>query len=275
MRRPVIAVTSSHNKENKICMSPAYFRAIYKSGGAACFLPSFDFSGMGELSRSCEDPRYEADSVCKGSAVGIGDIISLRREFLSDRTIEEIRSYAGSFDGFLFAGGVDVHPFFYGDEIRSERIELDIYRDIFEMELLSAVIKTGKPILGICRGIQLINVALGGTLYQHIDGHMQTEPKDARPFHVSASESSPLEKITGKRDIYVNSFHHQAVNALAPSLECCAVSDDGIIEGAALCGYGFFLAVQWHPELFFESDPSASAIFRSFILAAEGSRRHE
>lgn len=249
----MIAVTSSHNKEDKICMSPAYFRAVYQAGGIASFLPSFEYA-LGE-----DSYNIHADSK--------KDRISQSE---SQNVICDIESYAESFDGFIFAGGVDVHPSFYGEDIASDKIELDIKRDLFEAELLRAVMKKGKPVLGICRGIQLINVVLGGSLYQHIDGHMQSAPRSAHEFEVDVKEGSLLAKITGQSIMCVNSFHHQAVNDIAPNLSVCATSIDGIVEGLYLDGYNFLLAVQWHPELFFMSDSGAFAIFNSFVSASSG-----
>lgn len=268
MSRPIIAITSSHNKEDKICMSPAYFDAVYKAGGVACFLPSFEH---GKDNNVCICADLPSDIGRAEVFDRFGDDVSWRftDRFENELLSCEISSYIENFDGFIFAGGVDVHPSFYGEKITSDKTEIDISRDLFEKELLKAAMNAGKPILGICRGLQLINVMLGGSLYQHIDGHMQTAPRTSNEFCVSVKEKTLLWKITGKSSIYVNSFHHQAVKSVAPGLNVCAVSEDDIVEGLCLDDYSFLLAVQWHPELIFKHDSSSFAIFCNFISAAE------
>ena len=145
------------------------------------------------------------------------------------------------------------------------------------MELLTQVMEAGKPILGICRGIQLINVALGGDIYQDIPS--QTESlfpiAQSPPFsyaypshHVSVAEGSLLSGITGDASfIEVNSMHHQAVRTTAPGLIPCGFAPDGLIEALEKPDYPFLLGVQWHPEYLWKTHGEAAEIFRQFVKA--------
>ncbi len=181
---------------------------------------------------------------------------------------ELLRRYALQFDGFLFSGGVDVEPDRYGEETQFDSVVVDRERDAFELLFFPEVLKTGKPILGICRGAQLLNVALGGTLHQHIDGHRQTE-QGAIPTHsVTVAENSRLVKILGETRIPVNSFHHQAVKDVAPTLRAVACNEDGYVEAVESDDHSFLVAVQWHPELMYKTSDSATALFRAFVEAA-------
>lgn len=180
---------------------------------------------------------------------------------------EKIKEYAGDFDGFLFAGGVDVDPKYYGEEIKFESVEVSEARDRFEFALYAEVIKTRKPILGICRGVQFLNVAEGGSLFQHIDGHKQKDGIAAIPQHVRVLADTPLRSISGADDIFTNSFHHQAVKEVAPTLRPAALTDDGICESVFMPDRDFYLGVQWHPELYYSSDSAASSLFRAFVSA--------
>lgn len=183
---------------------------------------------------------------------------------------ERIEEYVNSCDGFFFSGGVDVDPVRYGETKRFDSVEIDDARDAFEFAMFPAVYRSGKPVLGICRGIQSINVALGGTLYQHIEGHRQTVPGTERPQLIRLTEGTPLYEICGKRgEIYVNSFHHQNVKDLAPGLVADGVSEDGYIEAFHDPRRRFLLAVQFHPEIYCScgDDDHAGRIFRAFAEA--------
>lgn len=182
----------------------------------------------------------------------------------------KLAEYAEHFDGFLFAGGVDVDPKYYGESVQFDSVEISAARDSFELALFDEVLKTVKPVFGICRGIQLLNVALGGSLYQHIEGHSQKEKSSVRQQAVSVLPDTPLALITGEDKLAVNSFHHQAVKEVAPALRSAAVAGDGICECVYLPGHRFFLGVQWHPELFYTLDPAARALFEGFVDAARG-----
>lgn len=187
-----------------------------------------------------------------------------------------IRQIAEEMDGFLFTGGQDVSPALYGQE-RSEHCgECSTERDEMERRLFALVYEKDKPALGICRGIQLINVLMGGTLYQdlpteHISDirHRQNPPYDIPCHAVTVLEESPLYKLLKKDVLKVNSYHHQAVRDLADGLEQMAVSEDGLTEAVRVCGKRFIWAVQWHPEFSFCKDEDSRKIFWKFVRSTE------
>lgn len=176
--------------------------------------------------------------------------------------------------GFCISGGEDIDPARYGEEKHPKCGDAAHRRDTFDFALFRAAFATGKPILGICRGCQLVNVALGGTLWQDLPSqqpseihHVQTEGHFAHSHCVSLLPGAPLAEITGKARITVNSFHHQAIKAPGKGLQIIARADDGTVEAAFLPEHRYLLAVQWHPERLYDTDADARALFRSFIEA--------
>lgn len=181
---------------------------------------------------------------------------------------KRIAEYVAEFDGFLFAGGVDVHPRHYGEEIKFDSVEVLEARDDFELALYAAAKKSGKPILGICRGVQLINVAEGGSLYQHIDGHSQEESGTVQTQKVLLEKDTPLSRMAnGAESVMVNTFHHQAVKRIADGFLPMAWSEEGICEGIYNPDHKFLMGVQWHPEIFWQNDETATNLFKEFIAA--------
>ena len=188
--------------------------------------------------------------------------------YTTDR--EKLAEYARLFDGFLFSGGVDLEPARYGEETCPDcGVEVDLRRDAFEAGLFEAVRPTGKPILGICRGIQTINVWMGGTLRQHVDGHRQSLPDPERAHPVEILGNSLFYRICGRTEVMVNSFHHQVIKDLAPGLTVDAYSPEGYVEAAHCPDHPFLFAVQFHPESYCyrEDDDHGAAIFDAFIEA--------
>ncbi len=189
---------------------------------------------------------------------------------------EEAAQLIGLCDGFLFTGGQDVSPSLYHEEPLEELGVTSPERDAAEKVYLAAALASGKPILGICRGIQFINAFLGGTLYQDLPSqhpsatvHRQGMPYE-RPTHgVTIEADSPLYRCLQKDRIEVNSLHHQAVKELAPGLRAMGLSEDGLIEAAYMPDRRFLWAVQWHPEFLYETDENSRKIFRAFVEAAE------
>lgn len=224
---------------------------------------------------------YRLNIALSGS-IPESDIVSINQKYLtavwnagaiptllSPNTDEEyIKFVCEHFDGFMFCGGDDLDPKYYGEE-KSDRIgNVCAARDEFEEKLFSAAYATGKPILGICRGMQIINVFLGGSLHQHMDGHVQSEEKSVVTHSVLIEKGSMLEKIVGKSEFRVNTFHHQAINSLSPKLRADAYSkDDGYIEACHSDEHNFLLGVQWHPESYCEASEISQKIFKAFIEA--------
>jgi putative glutamine amidotransferase len=148
--------------------------------------------------------------------------------------------------GLLLAGGNDVDPALYGEACKPETEEPDPVRDGLESALLREALARDLPVFGICRGIQIFNVVLGGALRQHIENHKR--PKQREVHSISIAPGSRLESILGTGTYMVNSRHHQCVGRVAEGLVVAARAPDGVIEALELPGKRFALAVQWHPE---------------------------
>lgn len=184
--------------------------------------------------------------------------------------------------GVLITGGADVDPVLFNGEPHPRIYGIDAQRDQIEIGLVQQAVDAKMPLFGICRGIQVINVALGGTLYTDIadqkSGSLKHDwfpdwPRDYLSHDLTVIEDSQLKRILASASdasdapVKVNSMHHQALRDLAPSLRPVAYAADGLVEAVELPGHPFGLGVQWHPECLPES-PSQQALFRSFVSAA-------
>jgi putative glutamine amidotransferase len=179
-------------------------------------------------------------------------------------------------DGILFSGGGDISlDYFLGDP--HPRIDdVDLERDAVELKLVQAAASDGKPFLGICRGCQMVNVALGGTLLTHIPDQLphaldHDYPGNKRTVlvhEVKIEEGTRIAEIFGEPIIKVNSLHHQGLKDVAPSLRIAGHSPDGLVEAIELPDHPFGLAVQWHPEWLTDQE-STRNLFRKFVEAAE------
>lgn len=174
-------------------------------------------------------------------------------------------------DGILLTGGHDTNPALYGETPLNDSVVWSDVRDSMDQTVIHYALERNKKILGICRGIQILNVSLGGTLYQDlptqyksgIDHHMAAPYN--RPCHeVNIIPDTPLFELLGKEKIKVNSIHHQAVRRLAPGLEKMAVSEDGLTEAVFMPDKYFVWGIQWHPEYWFKENEEAMAIFKCF-----------
>ena len=194
------------------------------------------------------------------------------------RDPEMIEAYAAMVDGVLFSGGDDVDPSTYGEEQIWGCGDVVPLRDDFEISLLKVLLEKypEKPILGICRGCQVLNVATGGTLYQDLrsqkDGcirHQQQQSSHYASHRAMVEEGSLLHQIYGSTEVMVNSFHHQAVKDLAPGMRLTAVASDGVVEGFEKPDHPYFVGVQWHPERLVERAENAAhwQLFKSFVDA--------
>jgi putative glutamine amidotransferase len=182
-------------------------------------------------------------------------------------------SYLEKIDGLLVTGGAfDVDPALFGAGSRHSTVATKDRRTAFELAITRGAIDLDKPVLGICGGQQLLNVALGGTLVQHIPdevpgalAHEQPNPRNEPGHTVAIVPGSLLYRITGADELPVNSAHHQSVKAVAPGMIVDATASDGVIEGIEDPRRRFCLGVQWHPE--FAISPGDLSIFAAFIAA--------
>jgi putative glutamine amidotransferase len=189
----------------------------------------------------------------------------------------DAKRYLGLVDGLLLIGGDDVDPALYGEDRHPDLGVVDRPRDEFESALARLAADGQTPSLGICRGLQLLNVALGGSLFQHVPaqvaGSLDHRGTHADVHHhVAVSPGSRLAKAIGSGSLEVNSFHHQAIARPATRLRVVARSADGVVEGVEDSGHPFLVAVQWHPERMPTAD-SSRRLFRAFIDAAEARAR--
>ncbi|MHA7964304.1 gamma-glutamyl-gamma-aminobutyrate hydrolase family protein [Paenibacillus sp. CAU 1782] len=234
MRKPIIGVLPLYDREkDSYWMLPGYMKAIEAAGGIPVMLP-----------------------------------------MVSDEL--DIKALSESFDGFLFTGGHDINPLLYGEEMDAVCGELCRERDVLEQALFQHVVKLDKPAFGICRGLQLFNVLLGGTLYQDLPTgraaesnveHQQRPPYSVPVHSVTIHKNSLLYRLLEKETIEVNSYHHQAIKALAPVLQASALSEDGLVEAVEMPGKTFLFAVQWHPEFNFTEDDDSMKMFRHFVAS--------
>lgn len=185
----------------------------------------------------------------------------------------EIEKLATKLDGFVFAGGQDIAPSFYGEESRGSRAP-DIERDHFETALCRAALERDKPLLGICRGCQLLNVVLGGTLTQDLPSvdekwtlHSRSDVMRGYVHEVKILSPWLFPNHSGEM-MPVNSMHHQAIGRLSKHLQAAAVADGGIIEAVSAPAYKWAVGVQWHPECLAEDDAVQMDIFRALVEKA-------
>ncbi|MCX7024850.1 MAG: gamma-glutamyl-gamma-aminobutyrate hydrolase family protein [Spirochaetes bacterium] len=190
----------------------------------------------------------------------------------------ELGAYLDALDGLLFTGGADVSSVLFGQEPSRQVTNTCLARDRFELALFALAHERGMPVMGICRGHQLINIAMGGDLYQDIHaslpdagGHKQETDSMEEPYHHVdiLDEESRIFAAFGERRILTNSFHHQAVNHLAPGLRATARAPDGILEAyEGDDSKGFILCVQFHPEGFTRRFPIFVRLFEELVKAA-------
>lgn len=180
-------------------------------------------------------------------------------------------------DGVLLSGGEDMDPSTYGEPMHREVSDVNPPRDEMEIAMVRWLIEAKKPFLGICRGFEVLNVAMGGTLYTHISDQLPGAllhpcypnlPRDLLSHSVEVKSGSKLAGLLGEGELWVNSLHHQGVDKVAEGLQATAHAPDGLVEGLELPEHPFGLAVQWHPEELRES-PQMQNLFKSLVEASQ------
>jgi len=193
---------------------------------------------------------------------------------LTDQAL--LRTVFESMDGLLLSGGDDVDPAHYGETRHEKCGTITPGRDVAELALIPWAMDKGKPILAICRGIQVLNVALGGSLYQDIKAQIpgahrhdwhRGHPRNYPAHVVEITAQARLAGLLGATSMPVNSLHHQAVKEVALRLIVAGRTPDGIVEAVEAEGHPFAIGVQWHPEELAGSDPRAEGLFDAFVQA--------
>lgn len=200
--------------------------------------------------------EYYVNSVIR--AGGLPLILAAQTGFVED--------YLKLCDGIIFTGGGDPDPYYFGQDPSAHLGEVNPLRDEFEIKLARKVLASGQAALGICRGCQIMNVAAGGSLIQHLSTdlcHEQKAPRDYPIHDIFIASDSQLSRILGSEKIRVNSFHHQAVDQPGDGIYRSAYAQDGTVEAIEYQGDAFYLGVQWHPECM--SDLSALKLFAALV----------
>ena len=191
---------------------------------------------------------------------------------------DEIEKIAETIDGLLLTGGGDIDPTLFGEEPLPGLGNIVPERDLFEVALVKRMLELNKPILGICRGAQIMSIAMGGDMYQDIysqkDGPLLQHDQQAPNWHgshfVEVTKGSLLRKIVGVDKFKVNSYHHQALRNMPPGFIVSGIASDGVIESIESTKHSFVLGVQWHPEsMRAKGDANSHAIFEAFMNACK------
>ena len=237
-------------------------------------LPLIGLSGT-----ACSHPTYRMPMAALGeryiqairAAGGLPVIIP------SDTSLEAVSTLMARLDGLLLTGGGDIAPERYGGHGHEAVYGLRPERDALELALVVHAVRHHIPFLGICRGIQILNVALGGTLYEDLASqypHALRHHRDAvaerqvLAHAIHLTPGSRLARLVGAIDFQVNSLHHQGLRMLAADLQAVGHAPDGLVEAVELPGHPFGMAVQWHPEWLYDEHPLQAALFKGLVAAA-------
>ena len=187
-----------------------------------------------------------------------------------------IKDYISLCDGFLFCGGEDITPLLFGEEPNFGIGKTDISLDLFQIRLMKSALESQKPILAICRGMQILNVACGGTIIQDLEqanleiiNHTQNSYSRRDISHkVFFEPQTRIQRLLGNFS-YTNSFHHQAINRVGSGLIISGTTGDNIIEAIEMPSHPYVIGVQWHPENMFDSSPNMKQLFHALIRYAK------
>ena len=185
----------------------------------------------------------------------------------------------GICDGFLFCGGDDITPFLFGEELLTNQGHTDLITDNFQLSLMRHIISAKLPLLAICRGMQILNIAMGGSIYQDISlrpcpsiNHVQlSQLREDVSHKVTFSSNSMLYNICGD-SIYTNTFHHQCIKAVGENLRITGITSDGVIESVESVTHPFTIGVQWHPECMYSVSTPMQNLFLEFINFSRNSK---
>lgn len=229
---------------------------------------------------ACDEPNLEKAPFAARELVEVIHALGAVPVILPDTEAADGAVYADLFDGLILPGGPDVSPSYFGEEPIWRIGRTNSRRDAFEKAVFQAFYEAGKPVFGICRGCQLINILLGGSVYQDLETqnpgcficHAQKAPGGEPTHHISIAPGSLLyETLSGTA--YVNSRHHQGLKTIGKGLTVTAVSPDGVAECIESVGSGQIQAVQWHPENMWKEYPSMKQLFADFLKRAENFAR--
>ncbi|GIP37211.1 peptidase C26 [Paenibacillus sp. J31TS4] len=222
------------------------------------------------VTASCEPETAQLKHTYAQSVSRAGGI-PFTLPYLDERA--DLERIVDQIDGLLLTGGPDLDPIYFGEEPLRGLGRVTPARDRLEMALTPLVIERGKPVLAICRGVQVLNVAMGGSLYQDLLTQLQTiqhtqQAPASHPSHsIRLAEGTLLTRLAGASMRRVNSFHHQAVARVAPGFVVSATASDGVIEAIESTSHAYVIGVQWHPEEMSLTDPFAGELFASFVAA--------
>ncbi|NLK44873.1 MAG: gamma-glutamyl-gamma-aminobutyrate hydrolase family protein [Tissierellia bacterium] len=193
---------------------------------------------------------------------------------------EDYEAYINIIDGLIFSGGIDISPLRYGENPLKEIKRISTIRDEYELGLFDKAYKKKLPILGICRGLQLMNVYLGGSLFQDVNnqlagslGHCPEYITIEEDYHpINLRKGTRFHDLFNKDKINVNSYHHQGINRLGENLQVAALADDGLVEAVEAADDRFMIGVQFHPEALLKRRPEFLKIFEGLVMAAKDNR---